>query len=104
MKKKITIIDDDDDLRTLMGLTLSSAGYEVKTYSGGSVLEDQAAETSHLYIIDINLGGKKSGLDLCKQIKDRDINGKAPIVIIISAHPDVRQLAMEACADDTLPK
>jgi DNA-binding response OmpR family regulator len=103
MKGKIIIIEDDNDLRTLMGLTLNSVGYQVKTFAGEEVLEENTGALADLYIIDINLGGK-SGLELCKKIKALRKDGEAPVIIIISAHPDAKQLAKDACADDTLPK
>lgn len=101
MKTKITIIEDDDDLRGLMQLPLRAAGYNVVALTNGNNLNGK----SDLYLIDLNLGGGAiNGLEVCKKIKSRRSREAAAIVIIISANPDFRPLAMEAHADDTLPK
>ena len=101
--KKITIIEDNDDLRNLMRLPLQAAGYEVATHRDGSTLDEPSQAKSQLYFIDLDLGGV-SGLDLCKLLKSKKDNEGTPFIIIVSANPDVRELAMEACADDTLSK
>jgi DNA-binding response OmpR family regulator len=104
MKNKITIIEDDADLRSLMELALKTAGFDVVSFSNGNSISG-AEGNPDMYIIDINLGGI-SGLDVCREIKNRSLAQRnAPVVvIIISANPDLRTLAMEACADDTLAK
>jgi DNA-binding response OmpR family regulator len=101
MKEKITIVEDDDDLRSLLKLMLEAAGYDVDVRSDGNDFFNKSSDRSDLYIIDLNLGGI-NGLDLCKQLKGQ-IKNNTP-VIMISANPDVRQLAKDACADDTLSK
>lgn len=101
--KKIIIVEDDDDLRNLMRLPLQAAGYEVTTHRDGSALEEMNELKSLLYFIDLDLGGV-SGLDLCKLLKNKKDSEGTPFIIIVSANPDVRELAMEACADDTLSK
>lgn len=103
MKRKISIIEDEEDLSRLMRQSLEAAGYEVDTKQNGYNLTNVKERLSDLYIIDLNLGGI-SGLDLCKHIKSQKNNERGPAIIIISANPDVRQLAMEACADDALSK
>lgn len=99
----ITIIEDNDDLRNLMRIPLESAGYEVVTYGDDNFLHDFKGSLSQLYFIDLDLGGV-SGLDVCRRLKNSKDNKGAPIIIIISANPDVRELAMQACADDVLSK
>jgi two-component system phosphate regulon response regulator PhoB len=102
MTAKITIIEDDDDLRSLLRISLQAAGYDVTTLINGNDLSKEAVK-SDLYLIDLNLGGV-SGLEICKKIKSQKHNETTPIVIVISANPDVRHLAIEACADDTISK
>jgi two-component system, OmpR family, phosphate regulon response regulator PhoB len=103
VKKSITIIEDDKDLRTLVGLALNLAGYNVTSiaHANDFVLDNQKA--TELYLIDIDLGGV-SGLDLCKKIKAQNMLVQMPVVIITSAHPDARLLTIGACADDFLAK
>ena len=103
MKAKITIIEDEEDLRNLIQKSLQAAGYEVEVKQIGYNLAVGKGELSDLYIIDLNLGGL-NGLDLCKELKSKRRNVSPPVIIITSANPDVRELAIEACADDALPK
>jgi DNA-binding response OmpR family regulator len=104
MKKKLTVIDDDHDLRNLLQIALRNEGYEVVTFSNGKEFLDNVGESSpaDLCIIDINLGGI-SGNDVCKELKTMEKTKSKP-VILISANPDVQQLAIQAPADDFLIK
>lgn len=99
-KTRIIIIEDDPDLRALMTLALVTKNFDVTSFAEGNAFLSQG-KVADVYIIDINLGGE-SGLDLCQRIKATSVNRS--VVIIISAHPDITNLAHEACADDTLPK
>jgi DNA-binding response OmpR family regulator len=101
MKNRITVIEDDPDLRQLVTLVLKTAGYDVISKSDGANLFPTNGDATDLYLIDCNLGAI-SGLDLCRKIKD-EVDNEAR-VIIVSANPDLRALAMDACADDALPK
>jgi DNA-binding response OmpR family regulator len=97
MKARITVIEDDDDLRNLIALSLRADGYDVKTQADSYAM----ADTSDLYIVDLDLGSE-SGLDICKRIKTQQSYN--PIVLFIYSNPELRHLALEACADDTLQK
>lgn len=99
-RNKIIIIEDDEDLRTLMALALKGEHFEVAGFTDGNEFLQQGA-AADLYIIDINLGGM-TGLELCKRIKTNA--GNSPVVIIVSANPDLGKMAEEVCADDALPK
>jgi DNA-binding response OmpR family regulator len=100
-RRDIVVIEDDPDLRNLMQSVLSFAGYEIKTYPNGDEVM-KANSFASLYVIDMNLGGV-SGIDVCRHLKSKE-GPTHPTVIIISANPDARRLAMEACADGTLDK
>jgi DNA-binding response OmpR family regulator len=102
IKNRVTVIEDNADLLQLVTLILKNAGYNVVSRSNGAGLLTSQEGMADLYLIDSNLGGA-SGLDLCRAIKEaaREV---APKIIMVSANPDLRALAMEACADDTLPK
>jgi DNA-binding response OmpR family regulator len=100
MKRKITVVDDETDLRNLLRLTLSMAGYDVEVFSNGEDFVNQSNFNSDLYIIDIDLG-KMTGLDVCRFLKSSKATGP---VIMISADPEIRSLAEEACADGSLAK
>lgn len=100
-RRDIVVIEDDPDLRNLMQSVLSFAGYDIKTYPNGDEVMKGNSFAS-LYVIDMNLGGV-SGIDVCRYLKSSQ-GPNHPTVIIISANPDARRLAMEASADGTLDK
>ena len=100
-RRDIVVIEDDPDLRNLMQSVLSFAGYDIKTYPNGDEVM-KADSFASLYVIDMNLGGT-SGIDVCRYLKSTE-GPNHPIVIIISANPDARRLALDACADGTLDK
>jgi two-component system, sensor histidine kinase and response regulator len=104
MKGKITVIDDDKDLRSLLQIALRIEGFEVTCYANGGEFMDgiNAVEPSDLYVIDINLGGI-SGFELCQYLKSYKTT-KDSFVILISANPEVQQLSTEVKADDHLLK
>jgi DNA-binding response OmpR family regulator len=100
MKKKITVVDDETDLRNLLRLTLSAAGFDVDIFSNGEEFISQSKMDSDCYIVDIDLG-KMTGLDVCQYLKAAKARGP---VILISADPEIRSLAESACADGSLSK
>lgn len=104
MKGKITVIDDDKDLRSLLQIALRIEGFEVQGYANSVEFIDaiQSVEPSVLYVIDINLGGM-SGFELCQYLKSYPVTSKA-FVILISANPEVQQLSNEVKADGYILK
>jgi DNA-binding response OmpR family regulator len=102
IKNRVTVIEDNADLLQLVTLVLKNAGYFVVSKSNGVNLLTSHEGITDLYLIDSDLGGM-SGLDLCRAIKEATKEG-APKIIMISANPDLRALAMEASADDALAK
>jgi DNA-binding response OmpR family regulator len=103
MKEKITVIDDDMDLRNLLGLALEMDGFDV-TFSNGVEFMNSFNETSvsGFYIIDVNLGGI-SGPEICKYLKSFQAIHNS-YVILISANPELHQFADESAADGYLLK
>jgi DNA-binding response OmpR family regulator len=104
MKRRLTVIDDDKDLRNLLQISLRLEGFDVTAYSNGDEFISSLPITgnSELYVIDINLGGM-SGFEICSYIKGRK-ETKDAVVILISANPEVQQIAKEVCADDYILK
>jgi DNA-binding response OmpR family regulator len=104
MKGKITVIDDDKDLRSLLQIALRIEGFEVTGFANGTEFLDTMNDAvgSDLYVIDINLGGI-SGFELCEYLKNH-VHTKNASVILISANPEVQQLSSDVRADDHLLK
>jgi DNA-binding response OmpR family regulator len=104
MKGRLTVIDDDTDLRNLLQISLRLEGFEVMAYGNSDefISALSTAAPADLYVIDINLGGM-TGFEICKYIRSKT-ETKNAIVILISANPELQQIAKEVCADDYISK
>ena len=104
MKETILLVDDEQGIRTVMGLSLRDAGYKVLTVaSAEEALQLFAEQTIPIVITDIRMPGM-SGLDLLKHIK---ILSPDTEVILISGHADlemaIQGLKLEASDFITKP-
>lgn len=102
MSTMVLVVDDDPDLRELITLTLTEAGYRVVGAADGP----QAIDAYHrhqpeLLILDIGLGAM-DGLELCRRIRTlSDI----PVVFLTSRAEEVDQLiGLAAGGDDYITK
>ena len=104
MKETILLVDDEQGIRTVMGLSLRDAGYNVITVaSGEEALQLFAERPIPIVITDIRMPGM-NGLDLLKHIK---ILAPETEVILISGHADlemaIQGLKLEASDFITKP-
>ncbi len=103
MSKKILVVDDDEGILEAFELMLTSAGYEVETSTkNGDYIGQKLKNTPDLIILDVLLSGT-DGRYICKKLKSQKHTKHIP-VIMISAHPDAKETAFEAGADDFIPK
>jgi len=105
MKKqeKILVLDDDTDIGTMIKMMLEYKGYTVTV----SERAEQAAEVLQnngvdLIIMDMLLSGV-NGTDLCVELKKNSTTSHIP-VIMISAHPNAKEICLEAGADEFISK
>jgi CheY-like chemotaxis protein len=83
---KILLIDDDPDVRQVIGAALKREGYAVETASRKEeALEKIAQEKPSLILLDVLLSGA-DGRELCRQLK-ADENTRPIPVIMLSGHP-----------------
>lgn len=103
MSTHILVIDDEESLRYTLESFLSDEGFAVSTAASFSEAEKLIrASLFDLVFLDIQLG-RQSGLELLKQIRDRDIH--CPVVMITGV-PDVHTAAkaVRLGAFDYIPK
>ncbi len=98
----ILIVDDDSDIRDLLGKFLRRHGFEASLAKDGSemqaILLKQAVD---LVILDIMMPGD-DGLTLCRQMR---ANSTIPILMLTAISEEVdRILGLEMGADDYLSK
>jgi len=69
MSKKVLVVDDEKEIRTLFKHVFVKAGYEVSTAeSAESALKLLENEKIHVMFLDLNLPGM-NGIDLCIKIR-----------------------------------
>jgi len=99
---KILVVDDDDALREMVGLVLSSNGYQPVFASDGiSAVEVFKQSSPDLVLLDIMLPGQ-SGIDVCNQI--RAVSGVPIIMLTAKGDTDDVVVGLEAGADDYVVK
>ena len=100
---KILVIDDDPDVRKVMGVMLKKEGYEVKTASRREeALEILENEKPSLILLDVLLSGS-DGRELCREIKTNEATRDIPI-IMLSGHPGASQQFESYGANDFIAK
>jgi DNA-binding response OmpR family regulator len=99
---KILVVDDDLELRGLIGFALRQSGYLiVEAGDGPSALEVFDREQPDLVILDVNLPGM-SGFDVCRQIRAEAIT---PILLLTVRSSEEDQIqGLDLGADDYLTK
>jgi len=87
MKENILIIEDEENIRFSIEKTLLKEGYTVSTASSYSEgIKEIFTKKFHLIFLDIILGGGKTGIDILRELKEKNIN--CP-VIIFTGYPTV---------------
>jgi two-component system OmpR family response regulator len=98
----ILVVDDDQEIRTLLERYLKSQGFRVSTARDGRSMEERLASAKiDLIVLDVMLPDA-SGLDLCRSVRDRS---GTPIILLTALKEDVdRIIGLELGADDYLGK
>jgi two-component system, OmpR family, alkaline phosphatase synthesis response regulator PhoP len=104
-KKKILLIEDEEDIAALIKLQADISGYrlhvEIDGISGFRAVE---REKPDLVILDIMLPGQ-NGFDVCKKIKSHHELRQIPIIILTAKGEELDVvLGLELGADDYIVK
>ena len=79
-KKRILIVDDDDEIRDLLEFDVSHSGYFVDTASDGKEGLQKALNNSYdLILLDVMMP-KMNGFDVCKNIRQAKLS--IPILML----------------------
>ncbi|MCB1596090.1 MAG: response regulator transcription factor [Gammaproteobacteria bacterium] len=103
MKRRVLIIEDEQDLALLIKRHLEGSGFEVQTVSRG---DDglRAAETAafDLILLDLMLPGM-DGIEVCRRLRDQKI--ATPIMMVTARTTEVdKVLGLDMGADDYIAK
>ncbi len=96
-EKKVLVVDDEKHIRMLYSEELLSEGYAVATSDGTeAIIEVIEREKPQVVILDIKLGGTRSGLDLLQEIRSKD----QTLPVILSTAYDSFQHDLKSIAAD----
>lgn len=98
------MIDDDVSILHALGMFLELEGYNVETAAGYDKKLDnvKVSDLPDLIVLDILLSDE-NGCEIAQRLKASKKTADVPIVMV-SAHPDGRQMSKRAGADAYLPK
>jgi len=99
---KILIVDDDRELRELVGFVVRRAGYEVlEAEDGPEAVRRHAAARPDLVILDVNLPGF-DGFEVCRRIR---AESDTPVMMLTVRGEESDQVrGLDLGADDYLAK
>jgi DNA-binding response OmpR family regulator len=100
---RILVIDDDPDIGIMIKMMLEYKGYSVSVAVRADQAEEMLEDESFdLLIMDMLLSGT-NGIDLCSDLKKNGKTAHLP-VIMISAHPNAKEICIQAGADEFISK
>lgn len=96
----ILVVDDQDELRLLISLSLQTLGRIVEASNAEHALALFVAERPDVVVLDIWLGPGASGLDVCARLRQDPANAGVKIVLLSACGQQSDVTAgMEAGAD-----
>ncbi|MFC6791145.1 response regulator [Methylobacterium komagatae] len=99
----LAIVEDDPEIRALLGGFLEGEGFRVERFDGGAALDRRLAQgpAPDLIVLDWMLPGE-DGLSICRRLREE---GGPPVVMLTAKDEDIdRVLGLEMGADDYVSK
>ena len=85
MSKRILVIDDREELLTLLRMLLEDASYRVSVSQDGSeAIESARSDPPDLIVLDLRLGGV-SGLDVLESLRGVKATAEIPVIVATAA-------------------
>jgi adenylate cyclase len=101
---KILVVDDVPENVRLLEAVLVSRGYEVVTANDGrAALERVETAKPDLILLDVMMPGL-DGYAVCSQLRANDDTAVLPVIMVTSSIDQEKTKAIEAGADDFIPK
>lgn len=101
MNRHVLIAEDEQDMRQILSLHLTSKGYQVSEAKNGIEAIDKAKSDVDLILLDIMMPGV-DGLEVCNQIRNQVF---CPIIFISAASSDMNKMkAFSFGGDDFISK
>jgi len=103
LKKKIYVVEDNDDIRELVEYLLEIEGYEVKGFANATKFSQIIVnELPDLVVLDVMLPDG-NGVDICNKLKSNPVTKELP-VLLMSANANMAFVSKESMADDFISK
>ena len=101
----ILVAEDDPDIRDLVALKLSQAGYQVNAVDNGlAALSAARNDPPDLAVLDVMMPGM-SGIDVCRELRSDDITARIPVILLTArAQEGDVEIGFGAGADDYVIK
>ncbi len=100
---RILVIDDDPDIGIMIKMMLEYKGYTVSVATRAELVDEMVDNHQFdLVIMDMLLSGT-NGIDICRHMKQNPKTADLP-VMMISAHPNAKEICMQAGADEFISK
>jgi DNA-binding response OmpR family regulator len=101
----VLLAEDDADIRFLVTLKLTRAGYQLRAFSDGlSALADAREHPPDLAILDVMMPGM-SGLEVCRELRQDPATADIPVILLTAlAHEAAITAGGAAGADDYIVK
>lgn len=105
VKKRLLVVEDDEDILELVTYNLSKAGYDVvKAATGEAALKSVGEEVPDLILLDLMLP-EIDGLEVCRTLKREPDYAMIPIVMLTAKGEETDIVAgLELGADDYITK
>jgi DNA-binding response OmpR family regulator len=91
----VLVVDDSEDVRSLLALLLDRAGCRVlEALDGQAALDLTAGQTVDLVVLDLSMP-RLDGAAFCRSYRER--GGIAPVILITAAEDDDLHANMRVC-------
>jgi adenylate cyclase len=101
---KILVVDDVSENVRLLEAVLAPRGYEVVTaHDGAAALELVQSEQPDLVLLDVMMPGI-DGYAVCSELRANENTAVLPVIMVTSSIGQEKTRAIEAGADDFIPK
>jgi adenylate cyclase len=103
-KAKILVVDDIPENVRLLEAVLSPQGYDVVTAAdGASALAAVESEQPDLLLLDVFMPAL-DGYTVCARLRENEATAVLPVIMVTSSEGEEKTRAIEAGADDFIPK
>lgn len=102
MRDRVLIVDDDEDIQSLLEEYLRKNGFDAQAVADGKSMWDAlAVRPVSMVVLDLMLPGE-DGLSLCRQLRSKS---QVPVLMLTARGEALdRIVGLESGADDYLPK